>query len=210
MHDTLTPAEKAAATRRIRKRAKAWREIAPRYVCGFSPEQQSELELAQRPMHFMGHRPPIAKALLLEFAAENVKRREYELIDKRHGARFHRSDIRHIAGIRRARAGLAALRCVRDTYPQATNPEGIKRGDLIEVERGELSRVVAVTVQIVRVKGRNIVGREYGPEEYRFTLENGATYTVPEGWQIPALRDREPDKDDDAERLPPVQMDLAA
>lgn len=164
-----TPAQRAATTRRIRKRAEQWKSLARPAPADLADKLQEHLADASRATWT---RPPLSAEAVawkqLEYLTE-----AYSYLNR--ARRAGKVAPGYIGGLRLARTGTAALLDALSRFaiePAPSRAPTIEAGDLIE-SGGALARVVRVRSDASR---------------YLFHLEGGAVVAVANDEEIPAIR----------------------
>lgn len=164
-----TPSQRAATTRRIRKRAAQWQGLARPAPADLADKLQEHLTEASRATWT---RPPLSAEAVawkqLEYLGE-----AYSYLNR--ARRAGKVAPGYIGGLRLARTGTAALLDALSRFaiePAPSRAPTIEAGDLIE-NGGALARVVRVRSDASR---------------YLFHLEGGAVVAVANDEEIPAIR----------------------
>lgn len=183
--ENVSPATRAAATRRIRKRAADWRaQVRPPALDGNEETGAKVREHIEQASAVTFMRPPLATESILAMQRRHLESAMAGLARSRRASRtWERIQPGYIGGVRLARVGLAALTAALDGVhigPKLTRCRAINAGDLVEVA-GVLERVTGSTGDSITLEsGDTLTGEEFAAirpadaEEYREAIEQRA------------------------------------
>jgi hypothetical protein len=190
----MSPAQKAAATRRIRRRAAQWRIAARPNVEETKARMREELELATRPVIYFSPRPPFSREAIQEIGEKgraSARARLVEQLRARHRCRW-RCPLKILHTLRAMRIAPEVFAECGEVPLQPSAPEGLQVGDTIRTPAGAASVVIAIEKRhLPKLHGSmptDLYGRPCGELEFILTLDGGDTLVVGQRSRVPALR----------------------